>query len=121
MHESLIDDVKMSLDGIDDKGNCASILGWCFSPSKPIENMRVRQDDVYYEASYGEERPDVAEHYKTILPTSEEDIPKVQEVRTSFINSGFTIDVPQKFETQNDIVLEVLREKHKFCLGIWRF
>ena len=110
MHETLIDDVKMSLDGINDQGDHASILGWCFSSSKPIENMRVRQDEVYYEASYGEQRPDVAEHYKTIIATTQEDIPKVEELRSSFANSGFTINLSQKFEGGSDIVLEVLRE-----------
>ena len=110
MHETSLKDVKMSVDEIDDRGEQVAVNGWCFSSSTPIKNLRIRQGDVSYEASYGIEREDVADHYKTILPMTEEDIPKAQELRDSFRNSGFSIVMSQKFENQGDIILEILRE-----------
>ena len=99
MHDSLIDKVKIHIDDILTlKEDGTSVKGWCASDSIEIEDVRVVVDNDTsldsFEGEYKTERKDVYEFY---------------EENECFLNSGFSIDIPQTLEDSGeDVFLQIL-------------
>ena len=99
MHDTLITGVRLHVDSIDQglsKGMVedVTITGWCASDSGELENIRLSKGEDSFIAVYGKERKDVEEFYGN----------------SNFLNSGFSISIPEKFEDSKDLCLEVLME-----------
>ena len=111
MHDTLVEDIRMHIDGITDKEEGVNIDGWCFSTSSPIKKVRIRKDNEAFEANYGKERKDVRAFYQVdvlIEKNGKEEV--ISRIENAFDKTGFSISVPQKFENKKDIFIEILKE-----------
>jgi len=95
MHETLIEDVKLHIDSINDQNDELNVIGWCASNLSKVSNVRLSKGEDSFVAVYGKEREDVQKYYEN----------------ENFLNSGFSISIPQKFKDVEDLRLEVLKEK----------
>jgi len=95
MHETLIEDVKLNIDSIDDGNGELSLTGWCASGSNKINNIRLTKGGESFSAVYGKDREDVEKYYEN----------------KSFLKSGFSISIPKKFKDPKELCLEVLKEE----------
>ena len=97
MHETLIKNVKLHVDGVssNDK-NSVLLKGWCASSSTDVKKIRLFANKKFtFDGKYGDERKDVYKFYK-------ED--------KKFLNSGFVIPVTDKLKTDEDIFLQILHK-----------
>ena len=110
MHESLLNDVKVSLDRASNDGEASSISGWCFSYSKsPIKEIRLNQNNKTFPGEHGFVRGDVQKHYGTIMATDKQSLEAIDVVRSSMLHSGFSIKINEKIKPSGDINIEVLK------------
>jgi len=97
MHETLIKDVKLHVDGISsgDKDNMV-LKGWCASDATSVKKIRLFANKNFsFNGKYGDERKDVYKFY---------------EKNEKFLNSGFVIPVSEKLKTDEDIFLQILHK-----------
>ena len=110
MHESLLSDVKVSLDKASNDGEASSISGWCFSYSKsPIQEIRLSQNNKTFPGQHGFVREDVQKHYGTVMATDKQSLEAIDVVRSSMLHSGFSIKINEKVKPSGDINIEVLK------------
>jgi hypothetical protein len=96
MHETLLHDVRLHVDEVSPQEDNTLIKGWCASDSAKIKEIRVFINKNKTFAGFpNEKREDVYEFY---------------DKNENFLNSGFTIPVPEKVESREDIFLQVLHE-----------
>lgn len=100
MHDTLIDNVKLHIDEISPQKDKVALKGWCASSSSRVKKIRLFANKSFsHEGECSESREDVFEYY---------------EKNKNFLNSGFTILVPNKLKDDEDIFLQVLhRNKWK--------
>jgi hypothetical protein len=98
MHGSLIKDVKIHVDEISfSEDNNTLVKGWCASDSVDVKNVRLfAGEDISFSGVYKGERKDVFEFYKN---------------NKKFLNSGFSINVPKKIKSKEDIFLQILHDE----------
>lgn len=95
MHDTLIKEVKLSIDSISNEAEGSVITGWCGSTVVNIENVGITDNREVFPATYGKRREDVSSFYKD----------------NKYLNTGFSIYVPQKFKKEDDIFLQILKEE----------
>ena len=95
MHDTLIKDVKLHIDSIEGQNEEINISGWCASNSIKIEGVRLSKGKESFSSVFGRERKDVGEFYKN----------------KNFLNSGFNISIPKKFEDSEGIELQIFNKK----------
>ena len=97
MHETLIENIKLHIDSVDDGEDGLNVVGWCASDTDKVDSVRLSKGKESFPAVYGKEREDVQEYYKG--------------EKGDFLKSGFSITVPKKFKDSKDLFLEVLKKK----------
>ena len=95
MHDTLIKDVKLHIDSIEGQNEEINISGLCASNSIKIEGVRLSKGKESFSSVFGRERKDVGEFYKN----------------KNFLNSGFNISIPKKFEDSEGIELQIFNKK----------
>ena len=95
MHKTLLDDVKLHIDSIENQEKEIEISGWCSSTSQKVETVRLTKGSDVFSSTFGKERKDVAKFYEN----------------KNFLNSGFNITVNQKFKDLQDLELQALISK----------
>ena len=95
MHDTLIKDVKLHIDSIEGQNEEINISGGCAANSIKIEGVRLSKGKESFSSVFGRERKDVGEFYKN----------------KNFLNSGFNISIPKKFEDSEGIELQIFNKK----------
>lgn len=95
MHDTFIEGVKLHIDSIEGQNEEINISGWCASSSVKIEGIRLSKGKESFSSVFGGERKDVGEFYKN----------------KNFLNSGFNISIPKKFENTEGVELQIFNEK----------
>ena len=62
MHDTLIQNVKLHVDSVNEENGELNLIGWCASDSVKIENVRLSKGEESFNGVYGKERQDVQVH-----------------------------------------------------------